>query len=475
MPDNGIAVERREAPGPTSLGPRARKRQPLVTGDLPWRAPNPGFGFGNRRRSAGGASRRSIPLWGKRKKGNGGPARAPEIKARVRDALTECEHGTSKQKKSRRQPITASGFFSARNRSAVIGVPSTPCDHLHIGEVRRLLDPAFRRGQAPEIAVDAGLHRAWHRLVVDVDDLDAGQQEFGAVAVRIAQIGIVGVLVPVPARPVLEPVLEAEIAGDVAGADDVVERLHHIAAVMKARPAARAGTRCPTDCPCGAGTCRRPFRRFRSRCSRRCGSRDPYRTARSSSRPAPAPGSGPCAARAAPRCMCFLVCMRGTVGMVAQSSTGVPAGSLKCSVRPWCGTSTNFDSMPVLSKCAFALSRSSSMNTRKPTRSHIGCPLVRFKREAVMAALLDAAQPQRIGRLVGDDQPDHLGVEIAACGEIARGEDEMARPRDVERREEVGFRQFPHLGRRASQLLICTPVSRTILPHCASSRSIISP
>jgi hypothetical protein len=45
VPDNGIAVERRVAPGPAVLGPRARKRQPLVTGDLPWRAPNPG-GFG---------------------------------------------------------------------------------------------------------------------------------------------------------------------------------------------------------------------------------------------------------------------------------------------------------------------------------------------------------------------------------------------------------------------------------------------
>ena len=34
-------VERREAPGPTLLGQRARKRQPLVTGDLPWRAAGP--------------------------------------------------------------------------------------------------------------------------------------------------------------------------------------------------------------------------------------------------------------------------------------------------------------------------------------------------------------------------------------------------------------------------------------------------
>jgi hypothetical protein len=59
VPDNGTAVERREAPGPTLLGPRARKRQPLVTGDLPWRAPDPGF---------------------EKEKGKDGPARAPEKK-----------------------------------------------------------------------------------------------------------------------------------------------------------------------------------------------------------------------------------------------------------------------------------------------------------------------------------------------------------------------------------------------------------
>jgi hypothetical protein len=68
VPDNGIAVERREAPGPYVTGPARPKRQPLVTGDLPWRAADPGFGFANRRRSAGGASRRSIPLLGKRKR-----------------------------------------------------------------------------------------------------------------------------------------------------------------------------------------------------------------------------------------------------------------------------------------------------------------------------------------------------------------------------------------------------------------------
>ena len=69
VPDNGIALERREAPGPALLGQRARKRQPLVTGDLPWRAADPEFGFANRRRSAGGASRRSNPLFGEKEKG----------------------------------------------------------------------------------------------------------------------------------------------------------------------------------------------------------------------------------------------------------------------------------------------------------------------------------------------------------------------------------------------------------------------
>jgi hypothetical protein len=93
VPDNGIALERREAPGPTSLGQRARKRQPLVTGDLPWRAADPGFGFAYERRCARGASRRSIAFSRAKEKGNGGPARAPEFKARVREVMDECEAG----------------------------------------------------------------------------------------------------------------------------------------------------------------------------------------------------------------------------------------------------------------------------------------------------------------------------------------------------------------------------------------------
>src|SRR5262245_26996962 len=66
-PTTGIALERREAPGPTSLGPRARKRQPLVTGDLPWRAPDPGFGSGTGGDPSVAPPGAPSPFWGKEK------------------------------------------------------------------------------------------------------------------------------------------------------------------------------------------------------------------------------------------------------------------------------------------------------------------------------------------------------------------------------------------------------------------------
>jgi hypothetical protein len=72
--------------GPYVTGPARPKRQPLVTGDLPWRAADPGFGFANRRRSAGGASRRSIASCerdGKRETGRPG---RPNSKPRDDDA-----------------------------------------------------------------------------------------------------------------------------------------------------------------------------------------------------------------------------------------------------------------------------------------------------------------------------------------------------------------------------------------------------
>ena len=54
--------------------------------------------------------------------------------------------------------------------------------------------------------------------------------------VRIAHVEIIGMLVAVAARAVLDAVAEAQIAGDVAGADDVLHRLDHVAAVVEARP-----------------------------------------------------------------------------------------------------------------------------------------------------------------------------------------------------------------------------------------------
>jgi len=60
--------------------------------------------------------------------------------------------------------------------------------------------------------------------------------------------------------------------------------------------------------------------------------------------------------------------------------------------------------------------------------------------ETVVAALLHAAQPDRVGGLVAHDQAHHLDVEIAAGREIACREHQVAGARDVERRIEVGLR-----------------------------------
>src|SRR5688572_31584415 len=82
VPDNWHRVGAPGGAEPYVIGPARPKRQPLVTGDLPWRAADPGFGFANRRRSAGGASRRSIASFERDGKRENGPARAPELKAR---------------------------------------------------------------------------------------------------------------------------------------------------------------------------------------------------------------------------------------------------------------------------------------------------------------------------------------------------------------------------------------------------------
>ena len=76
-----------------------------------------------------------------------------------------------------------------------------------------------------------------------------------------------------------------------------------------------------------------------------------------------------------------------------------------------------------------------------------------LEREAVVAALLHPAQPDRVGVLVAHDQTQHLGVEIAAGGEVARREHEMAGAGDVEGRIEVGLRN----GHCATFLLAHVP------------------
>jgi hypothetical protein len=57
-------------------------------------------------------------------------------------------------------------------------------------------------------------------------------------------------LMPVAAGAMFDAIGKVQISGDVAGADHVLERLDHAAAVMEARP--RASTaRCPRDCSGG--------------------------------------------------------------------------------------------------------------------------------------------------------------------------------------------------------------------------------
>ena len=99
-----------------------------------------------------------------------------------------------------------------------------------------------------------------------------------------------------------------------------------------------------------------------------------------------------------------------------------------------------------------------------------------LEREAVVTAFLHSAQPDRVGVLVAHDQPQHLDIEVAAGGQVARREREMTGARDVERRIEIGLRKghcsilFDGL---LDQAFTRTPVSCTTSPHSLSSRSIM--
>src|SRR6202035_699411 len=110
-------------------------------------------------------------------------------------------------------------------------------DDLRADEGRRLLEPAPRRRKAPAVADRIRLELTRNRLVIAIDHLDPRQQQLGAVPVRIAHIGVVGVAVTVTTRPVLDALGKADAAGAIEPADQVEHRLDHIAAVMELRPA----------------------------------------------------------------------------------------------------------------------------------------------------------------------------------------------------------------------------------------------
>ena len=67
----------------------------------------------------------------------------------------------------------------------------------------------------------------------EVDDLHRGKEQLGAVAVGIAKVGVVGVSMAVSTRAVLDALAEADVSGRIQPADQVVKRLHHVAAVME--------------------------------------------------------------------------------------------------------------------------------------------------------------------------------------------------------------------------------------------------
>ena len=130
-------------------------------------------------------------------------------------------------------------------------------------------------------------------------------------------------------------------------------------------------------------------------------------------------------------------------------------------------------------------------------RSHCGWPLVRLS-VRLWCSAPHAAQPDRVGGLVAHDQAQDLDIEVAAGGEIVRGEDEMAGARDVNgglklvcgmvtaasfswRANSNWLTRFlrrtgSHFaGKRYGYAFTRTPVSCTTSPQSLSSRSIMAP
>jgi hypothetical protein len=71
--------------------------------------------------------------------------------------------------------------------------------------------------------------------------------------------------------------------------------------------------------------------------------------------------------------------------------------------------------------------------------------------QAVVAGLLEAAQVESVGRLLGGDEADDLGIEQPAHLQVLDGQDHMTRARDVERRVVVGPGQVHDLSRHAGR------------------------
>ena len=107
-----------------------------------------------------------------------------------------------------------------------------------------------------------------------------------------------------------------------------------------------------------------------------------------------------------------------------------------------------------------------------------------LQHQAVVAGFLKPAQIHRVAILFSDDQADQLGVEMLARRKIPHRHDDVARPRDVERRMEYGLGDM-HGRDLAWRLFLSAPMIVLLLTsaspktryrprarrHCAAAKS----
>ena len=77
------------------------------------------------------------------------------------------------------------------------------------------------------------------------------------------------------------------------------------------------------------------------------------------------------------------------------------------------------------------------MKTRRPSRAQ-ATSLRLAQHQAVVTGLLDAAEIKRVVLFRGQDQADHLLIELPARREVADGKDDMAGAGDAKSRIEIG-------------------------------------